>query len=446
MLLAASIGGWWWFRPLPGPPVFRLDEHEPEVAAAIEQARQAVVHKPAAAAAWGQLAEVLLANHVFPEEALVCLAQAEKREPDNPRWPYLRAKTLVELQRLPEARVPAEKAVQLSPDRDGSNPAPRLLLAEILLGSGQLEQAESQFHKALEQAPKHAQAHWGLGRLALARQDWPACKRNLEACLANPEVRKRAAVQLAAVCQRLGDDKSAARFAQLAARWPEDRDWIDPFTEDYLFLSRRKADLYNLASALEARGRYDDAVRILESLADKHPLDHTPHLELGKLLSKMKKYGAAEEHLCKALQGAVEKLHVNYFLSVLYLQVGIEEQHNQPPNSARAQHSFQNAERCARQALLEKPDFGFAHAALGLALQKLERPGEALAAFRQAVHCLPEQAENHLALGKALAEAGKTAEARHHLEEARALAGANDPGLTTAIEKLIEQVGPATAE
>ena len=48
-------------------------------------------------------------------------------------------------------------------------------------------------------------------------------------------------------------------------------------------------------------------------------------------------------------------------------------------------------------------------------------------ALRQALLCQPEYADMHLALGEALAEAGQTAEALAHLEDAARLARPDDP-------------------
>src|SRR5262249_53567443 len=68
---------------------------------------------------------------------------------------------------------------------------------------------------------------------------------------------------------------------------------------------------------------------------------------------------------------------------------------------------LEEAVEAARKALAIRSDSGLAHMALGLSLKSLGRRSEALAAFRQAVHCSPEYAEMHLLLGEALAEEGK---------------------------------------
>ena len=434
-LSAAGLGAWWWLQP-PAPPQFPLEKVDPEIGAAIREAREQVRRNPASASAWGHLGSVLLVNRIFLEEALGCFAEAEKRDAADPRLPFFRGKILADLGRMHEARAPLQRAAELCAQGRESNPAPRLLLAEILLTSEQFDLALAQFDKALEQDPNNPQAQWGLGRLAFAREDWPACKRYLEACLASPNARKKAAAQLAAVCRRLEDEDGAAKFANLAARLPRDVDWLDSFTAEILYLSRRKENRYSLVLWLEASGRYPEAIQALESLAAEYPRDYLPHTMLGVILPKAGKYRAAEDHLRQALEIAPEKFQVHYQLSRVYLGRGDQQKQQQPPDLKEAQHLFHQAEHFARQALAEKPDYGFAHLALGMSLQQLGRTSEALDSFRQAVQCLPENMESHLYLGTALAEAGKVAKGRHHLEEALQLAGPNDPRPKAALEKL----------
>ena len=51
------------------------------------------------------------------------------------------------------------------------------------------------------------------------------------------------------------------------------------------------------------------------------------------------------------------------------------------------------------------------------------------------MHCNPEFADNHLNYGIALAERGRSAEARYHLEQAQQLAGPSDSRPATALKQ-----------
>src|SRR5579859_5972390 len=90
ILFVVPVGLWlWWARtPRPEPPRPDLSDADPQVVEAIEEARQAVLHAPRSASAWGRLGMVLRA-HDFGEEANTCFAHAEQLDPNEPRWPYL---------------------------------------------------------------------------------------------------------------------------------------------------------------------------------------------------------------------------------------------------------------------------------------------------------------------------------------------------------------------
>jgi tetratricopeptide (TPR) repeat protein len=435
LLGAAGVIGWWWSRQ-PEPPRLSLQQVDPEIAAAIQEAHADVLRNPGSSSTWGHLGAVLLINRVFLAEALECFAKAEQRDVDEPQYPFFRGKILAELGRRPEARVALERVLQLCDKRGELNPAPRLLLAEVLLTSEQFAEARTQFQEALNHDPHNPQASWGLGRLAFAGADWAACKRHLEACLLSPYVRKKAAAQLAALYRRLGDLDGAAHFAGVAARSPRDVDWVDSFTAEILYLSKRKEDRYSLVVWLEAAGKFPEATEALESLARDYPGDCLAHMMLGVLLPRYGQFREAETYLRHAYKLAPDKFQVNYQLSRVYLGSGEHHERHQPADAKAAQDLFRQAELCARQALAEKPDYGFAHLALGLSLSKLGRTADALDSFREAVRCLPENMESHLHLGLAFAAAGKNAEARKHLEEALHLAGSNEPRARAALEKL----------
>src|SRR5438874_1773924 len=85
----SALGGYVWYeRKAPQPPAVDLAGVDPDVAAAIRQEREAVFRSPRSEAAWGQLGLVLAGNDFFLEAA-TCLAQAERFDDREFRWPYL---------------------------------------------------------------------------------------------------------------------------------------------------------------------------------------------------------------------------------------------------------------------------------------------------------------------------------------------------------------------
>src|SRR5439155_10747877 len=110
--LAAPIAWWAWPRPQDAAArAVDLAGVDPEVAAAITAAQNAVARNPRSAASWGRLGMVLQA-HQFRSEATASFAQAERLDPTDPRWPYHQALEL--LISAPDAGLARlERAVEL---------------------------------------------------------------------------------------------------------------------------------------------------------------------------------------------------------------------------------------------------------------------------------------------------------------------------------------------
>jgi tetratricopeptide (TPR) repeat protein len=418
---ALATGAWLrWARPRPAPPVppeVKADALEPAVLTAIGVARERVLKEPASAEAWGDLGKVFLANEM-QDEANVCFARAEQLDAHNPRWPYFQGGTWQARGDYAAALPLLRRAADLCAGPEAGNVVPRLLLAETLLTLGRTDEADAEVRQAADSKPDDARVQFDRGLVAAARQDWPAAREHLRRCLGSPYARQKACVQLAAASRRLGEAAAAEDFRRQADRLPPDLEWGDPFVAEYLHWAVRKRARYRLAEQLEAAGRPADAVAVLGPLARDYPDDYLPHLTVGKLLGQTGDLGTAEQALRTARRLAPDKVQVYYYLSLVLFRRGEERERK----GERDRASFEEAADMARRATELKPDYGFAHMALGLTLKRLGRADEALAAFRQAVRCNPEFAEMHFHLGEALAESGRAEEARPRLEQALRLA------------------------
>jgi tetratricopeptide (TPR) repeat protein len=436
LLLVAGAGGalWCWTRA-PQVPVVPLDGLDREVADVVVAARQDIADNPRSAVAWAHLGRALLANEIELEVSLACFLEAERLDPDNPRWPYLAGGTLLNLGRPDDALPKLERAVALCDRAHENNMTPRLRLAETLAALGQAEAAARQCEQILAADPQNVRAHFDLGMFAAARGDWQQSRAHLLACVGSPQARKRACAQLAADCQRLGDRANADHYAALNKRLPKDFAWGDPYIAEHAALAVRKRDRYRIAEQLEAENKMASAARIVEGLVAKYPDDSLPHLMMGRILPQMGQFERAQQHLDKALQLSPDKTQVRYLMGLVLLRRGEVEWLSKNGDRQKAVALFEASADAARTVLAQRPDYGFAHMALGQSLKYLGRRTEALAAFREAVHCSPEFAEMHLNLGLALAEDGKLSEARPYLEQARILADPNDRRPAEALDK-----------
>jgi tetratricopeptide (TPR) repeat protein len=401
-------------NPPPEPPDAPNNDNDPAVAVAVRLAREKVQKEPRSGAAWGELGEVFLANEL-DGEASVCFAQAERFDPKNPRWPYFLGGPFLNRGDRAGAVPYYQRAAALSDTAGDGNNAPRLILAESLLTLGRLDEAEAAYRLVLARSPDDLRAHYGLGLVAVARDDWGAARDHLRKCLGNPESQRKACVQLAVVSRRLGDDE-ADKFREQADRLPKDFDWTDSYAMEYLKYGVKKRGRYKLAESQENAGRYSDAVATLQPLSEDYPDDYLVHLTLAKNLGQMGDYARGERAMRRALELAPERSQVQYYLSLFMMMKGQMLQSRGEKDQAEA--ALREAIEGARKALAIKADHGYALMTLGRSYKALGRKEEALTALRQAVRCNPELPELHFYLGELLAESGEGAEARHHLSQA----------------------------
>lgn len=442
-VLVAAVGGsfaaWYITRPGPDttplvpPPELQADGVDPAVAAAVAAARKKVLDAPRSAAAWGDLGKLLLA-HTFDAEADVCFEQAERYGAGDGRWPYYRG--VFAAGRDPDAAIDHFRKATL-----GRHPNPgyaataRLRLAEALLADHDYEEAEKLFGAvyAGESDAARARAVYGLGLVAVARDDLPAAVRHLTAAADTPFARRKAAVQLARIARLKGDAEAAARYEQDATRPPPDRGWPDPFLAEANRLRVGQQDRLQQADALVRRGRPAEAAALLAELLRDQPNEQA-YQAMGAVLIQMGDFVQAEQVLRNCLAADPGHPQAHHLLATALFLHG--EALWKKDQRDRAKGLFRDAAEHARRAAERKPDFASAYTFRGRALMYLGDRDDAIASLRKAVECRPEVADSHLYLGEALAEAGRTDEARASLTTAAQLAAPNDPRPRAALNKL----------
>jgi tetratricopeptide (TPR) repeat protein len=397
LLLAVVGGGALGYSLAPQPPAVLLDGADPAIVKAVEAARRNVRLLPWSGAAWGRLGSVLFI-HDFNAAADPCFARAEQFDPRNPRWPYLRARSLADQD--PEAALPVlRRAVALCGDEPA---APRLQLAELLLERGRLEEAEGLFRQVHERDRGDARACLGLGRVALARGRLPeGLDYLLRSADAAPEI-KASHVLLAAVYQRSGKAEAAERELRQAAALPEYPAWPDPFLGEAMGLRvGLDADLAR-ARLLHGQDRLAEEVALLRRLIEAYPESDRAWEMFGSAYDRQGDLAAAERALRTAVRLAPTSV-------VARVQMGVVFDH---------QGKYAEAVTHFREATRLKPHLAAAHFNLGLCLSKQRELGAAVEALREATRLKPDLAVAHTELGVALFADGRVAEALESLRQA----------------------------
>jgi tetratricopeptide (TPR) repeat protein len=401
VILAAAGGtaGWLWHRQTtapPAPPVVDLEGADPAVAAAIDRDRQTVLQAPRSAAAWGQFGRILMVFY-FRDEAIACFAQAERLDPGEPRWPYYQAVLLL-LDNNEEAIARLRRALELCGDEPD---IVRLRLSEALLTAGRLDEAEEGFRRLLARDARNPRALLGLGRAALQRQQLSEALTYLERAAADPRTARSAAIALAEVQQRRGDEKAAAALRQRLERLPPDPRWPDPYVAEAQRLHVGKRVRIMQANQLFKQGRANEALELYDQLVSDYPDSEETWFALGQALYRLRNYPSAT----RALQKTVE------------LSPGFAEGHNYLGLAYMGQGELAQAAAAFHKAIDLKPDFALAYANLGNCRLQQNDSKAALEAFRTAVRCMPNYSSARTELALLLHQSHQDAEA---LEQARA--------------------------
>lgn len=406
------------FREQPRLPKIDLSNASPQLAEAIAEASTDVRRHPRSADAWGRLGMVLLAHDYFPE-ADECFFQASRYDPRAAEWPYLSAQACSKIDPT-RAITLLERAVALREEE----PTFRLLLGELLLEQGRLDDAEKNLAEVLKSDQQRAWGHLRLAQVALCRNEpAQALKQAQLAEQAQPTV-KAFHVLLAEIHFRLGDTKAAERERQESLALPAEK-WHDPYMEQVERLKVEVVPRLAQAHQLSAQGQAQEEIMVLQEIADSNPSSAPARISLGQAYARFQQWGPAETAARQALSlkpGDAIALDLLGFC-------------------LRKQGQLQQAVECYRKSLELNPQNADAQYQLGYCYYRLGKKPAAVVALRTAVRLRPNYADAWRELGQFLAEAND-AEAIACFRRAVELAP-EDEAARRLLEDTVKRLGKA---
>jgi tetratricopeptide (TPR) repeat protein len=240
-------------------------------------------------------------------------------------------------------------------------------LADVLMGSQRLAEAEAAYRRALKLKPDFAEA---LNKLSLLLHD---CKR-----LAEAEVVYRRLLKLkpnfAAGHNNLGLClQDCKRPAEAEVAYRRALQLKPDFAEAH----------YNLGNLLQGSKRLAEAEAAYMRALEFNPNYAKAQLSLGVLLKDSKRLAEAEVAYQRALE----------------VKPDFADAHNNLGILRQGSKRFAEAEAAYRRALEIKPDYAEAHNNLGLLLMDSNRLAEAGVAYQRALEVKPDFADAHNNLG-----------------------------------------------
>jgi tetratricopeptide (TPR) repeat protein len=312
------------------------------------------------AAAYGEMGKLFIAAE-YLDAAEACFANARVLDAADMRWPYFLGHVFRARNDPAKAASSFEQALALSPEH-----VPSLVwLAEMQIAQSRPDVAGPLLARARSLQPNDGAVLFGLGRVALAKQDYAQAVTHLEGALALAPEASRIRYPLALAYRGVGRRDKAEEHLRL--RGEVDLPSADPLLGEI-------SGLLQNASAYEVRGsqaiddrRWADAVTSLRKAIELAPDNPFSRLNLATSLY---------------MQGDAD---------------GALEQY--------------------RAAIRLSPDLARAHFGIGVLMETRGRDPEAIEAFTAAVMHDQAYVEARFSLANALRRSGRVRQSLPHYEE-----------------------------
>lgn len=277
-------------------------------------------------------------------------------------------------------------------NRNPQDLSTRLRLAVALDSRGEASEAEDVLRFALQRGQKKPEVYHALGMLYLRNRIYHGA---VEAFLAEIQLAPknfRAHLNLAQTYYQLEMPEESLREFEIARK-------LDPSVPDtYL----------GLAFLNNTNERYPYAVRYLQDFIQRSPQPGPGYALLSRVYLNMREYDKAVEAGRKATQAMPDSASSWYNLGQAYSY--------QPGNK-----NLTEAAAAFERATQLLANYGGAHFELGRVYERMGRTADAIAQYREAVRCFPNQGKYRYQLGRLLKQQGQIEEGQREIERSERL-------------------------
>jgi tetratricopeptide (TPR) repeat protein len=344
-------------QPVALPDISRAAEPVQKQIRERYQSLQAAIERTAPsselATAFGEMGKLFMAAE-YHDAAEACLRNAQQLDSGNMQWPYLLGHVFRYRSDPAKAASFFEQALTHAPQD-----VPTLVwLADMNLAQNKPDAALEPLTKAKALNPSSGAVLYGLGRVALAKQDYAQAVKDLEGALAISPQSTRLHYPLALAYRGLGNKEKAEEHLRL--RGEVDLPPADPVLGEV-------SGLLQNAAAYEARASQALGAR---------------------------QWAEAETNLRKAIElapgNAFSRLNLG---TALYMQGNVD--------GALDQY---------REAVRLSPTLARAHFSIGVLMESRGQDAEAIKAFNEAIASDPSYVEPRFSLANALRRGGRVEE------------------------------------
>jgi tetratricopeptide (TPR) repeat protein len=385
--------------PVPIPDAADL---EPSVRSALERARaqfdrvvQGHPKQAQLADAYGELAMTYQAQSLVPP-AEAAYHNARALAPGDKRWAYLLGHLYNDASRVPEAITQFEAALAID-ERD----SPTLLsLGEVYLQHGDFDKARAMYQRLESDGNARAAALAGLGKVALATQQYKEAVDDLEQALKLSPGSTRLRQPLAMAYRELGDRDKAEQNLRQFDPGGVDPGIVDPMADALGEKVAASRALVRRGQRAGKVGRFDLAEVAFRAAVEADPSNADAVANLGISLANLGRISEAEQRLKQSVS-------LDDTNAVAHLSLGVVLDRQGRDQEAIAQY---------RATLQHDPVNVQATVYLADATMRLGNPQQAAELYKQALKLVPDSLRMQLSLAMANVKAGRYDEARNVIE------------------------------
>ncbi len=417
-----------------------VESFSPEIRDAIRQAYIAAKTKPRDAEIVGRLA-MTLHTHEQHETAARFYERAQQLAPKEFRWRYYLGIVQAATGKQTEAVATFKLARQLQPE----HALTQLRMADALLALGQLSESQTLYEAVRKTAAQLPQAHYGLGRIAVAQKNSAAAIAHFRQAVTLFPHYGVAHYALGMALRDAGQTSEAQQHLALSQQHKYVRPALDdPLLEALARLNASAATYLKRGVAFGEDGNLPQAIAEHERALVANPKLLLAHINLIQLYGRAGQPDKAEAHYQAAVKLDPNQADSHYNYGVLLVGLARFAEATQAfqrslqlnPLNAEAQHNYavmieregklDEAATHYRQAIENNPQHRLAHFHLGRILVHQEKLAEAITHFQLTL--TPEDSDTPrfmYALGATYARAGEKQKAIEYLggalEKAKAL-------------------------
>lgn len=404
-------------RPVALPDISRAaDSVQTQIRERYERLQGALEREaPAAelAAEFGETGKLFTAAEYY-DAAEICLLNAATLAPGDMRWPYFLGHVYRYRSDPSRAAAYFEQALARAPQDVPS----MVWLAEMNLAQNRTDAAEAALRKAQSLGGSNGAVLYGLGRVALAKQDYGQAVTHLEGALATNPQATRLHYPLALAYRGLGNRDKAE--AHLKLRGEVELTPVDPLLGEVSGLLQNAAAYEARASQAIGARQWAEAETNLRKAVELAPSNAFSRLNLGTALYMQGNEDGALEQYREAVRLSPTLARAHFAIGVLLESRG---------QDGEAIKAFEAA--VASDVKYVEPRFSLANA-----LRRGGRVQESLTQYGEVLRLDPSVSQASFGYAMGLVRLGRYQEARSRLESAMKTFP-DQPGFPHALARLL---------